>query len=137
MDEPRAKSILFCLVVVGFAFLAAAAFEDPLFGLISFAVLAISTSRYSLPTRYLLDDDGLEIRHLLGTRRHPWQQFRRADLHKDGLFLSPFLTTNRLDSFRGCFIRFGAGPDSNGPDPKSGPDRDTIMRFVKNHVPSC
>lgn len=77
------------------------------YGLLALLVLAGSVSRYLLPTRYALDEGSLYRTHLLRTRAWPWSAFRRVDRHGDGLFLSPFGSSSRLDSFRGVFLPFG------------------------------
>ena len=77
------------------------------YGLLALLVLGGSVSRYLLPTRYALDGSALRRTHLLRTRAWPWSAFRRVDRHGDGLFLSPFGTGTRLDSFRGVFLPFG------------------------------
>ena len=43
------------------------------------------------------------------------------DINEDGIFLSPFTRTSRLDSFRGYFLRFGPG-------------KNTIIAFARTHV---
>ena len=80
------------------------------YGLLALLVLAASVSRYLLPTRYALDGSVLRRTHLLRTREWPWSTFRRIDRHRDGLFLSPFDRSSRLDSFRGVFLPL----DQNG-----------------------
>ena len=101
-----ARSVALCGAIMAFSVLAADAFGHLLFGLVSFAVLAASMSRYLLPTHYVLDETGVICRHLFRHRRLSWARIRRADVHRDGLFLSPFPRSCRLDSFRGVFLRF-------------------------------
>ena len=111
-DEPAWKSAALCGAIAGCSWLAAASLGGAVYGLISLAVLTASTTRYLLPTRYVLDDRQASWRQLTW-RRRPWSAFRRVDRHADGLFLSPFRRPSRLDSFRGVFLRFGPGVDAD------------------------
>ena len=121
IDEPRAKSAVLCALIAGLAIGAAFSFDGLAYGLITLVVLALSLSRYFLPTRYALDKSGLEIAHLGRNQHRTWAQVQRVDIHKDGIFLSPFVRTSRLDSFRGCFLRFDT-------------EQDPIIHFVQAHV---
>jgi len=121
LQEPRRKTALLIAVILGFSLGAAFSFEGLVYGLVALVVLVASLSRYWLPTRYLLDAQGVRIEHLGWQRRRSWDQFRRADVHADGVFLSPFLRASRLDSFRGCFLRFRK-------------NRDEVMRLVREYV---
>ena len=105
-QESPGRSAALVGAIVLISFLAADAFGHPLFALISLVVLAGSMSRYLLPTHYAVDETGVTCRHLFRARCLSWNQVRRADVHRDGLFLSPFTRSCRLDSFRGVFLRF-------------------------------
>ncbi len=121
VDEPRAKSALLCALIAGFTIGVTLSFEGLAYGLITLVVLTLSLSRYLLPTHYALDEGGIKIAHLGRKQQRPWALFQRADIHKDGIFLSPFARARRLDSFRGCFLRFGA-------------EQDPVIHFVQTHV---
>ena len=121
IDESRPRSTLLCALIAGCSIAAALSFEGLAYGLIALVVLILSLSRYLLPTRYSLDEKGVEITHLGRRQERPWTQFRRLDIHEDGIFLSPFTRTSRLDSFRGYFLRFG-------------PEKNSIIDFARTHV---
>ena len=127
LDEPRLKSIALVALIIAFTIGVTISLDGAAYGLITLVVLTLSMSRYLLPTRYELDDDGLEVAHLLRSQHHSWSAFRRADHHRDGLFLSPFAESSRLDSFRGCFLRYGATEDGAA---------SAIEAFVRAHVPA-
>jgi len=105
-QEPGVRSIALCSAILAVSLVAASAFGHLLYALVSLVVLAVSMSRYLLPTHYAVDETGVTYRHLFRARRLSWDQVRRADIHRDGLFLSPFARSCRLDSFRGVFLRF-------------------------------
>lgn len=106
LQESPARSVALGGIILAFSVLAASALGHPLFAVLSVAVLAASMSRYLLPTHYTLDETGVICRHLFRHRRLPWSQIRRVDVHRDGLFMSPFARSSRMDSFRGVFLRF-------------------------------
>jgi len=121
IQESPARSIALCGVILAFSALAADTLGHPLYAVVSIAVLAASMSRYLLPTHYTLDETGVICRHLLRHQRLPWERIHRADIHRDGLFLSPFSRSSRLDSFRGVFLRFH-GNDA------------AVAAFARSHV---
>ncbi len=123
-EEPAWKSAALGAVIVGLSALAASGFGGAVYGLISLVVLAGSTARYLLPTRYVLDDREAAWRHLTW-RRRSWSAFRRIDRHADGIFLSPFRRPSRLDSFRGVYLRFGPGVDA-----------DAVVALARARVPA-
>lgn len=112
VQEPRGKTVALIAIVVGLSVGAAVSFSGVAYGLVSFVVLAVSLSRYWLPTRYELDECGVEIGHAGRRRRRSWSEFRRLDVLRDGVFLSPFAGASRLDSFRGLFVRCAENRDA-------------------------
>ena len=121
--EKPAKSILLVALIVSAAVAAAVGFEHWFYGVFSLGALTASLSRYFFPTRYVLDGAGISSEHLGLKQRRSWAEFRRADEHRDGIFLRPSLRSSRLDSFRGVFLRF----DQN---------REEVAHFVRCHVSS-
>ncbi len=105
----RSTTLLGIILAVGSA--AAWSFEHVLYGLGSILLLLATTSRYLLPTDHRLDAQGASTTHMWLTRQLRWPQIARIDVHKDGLFLSPFRHPSRLDGFRGMFLRYS----NNGP----------------------
>ena len=122
LEEPWPKSAALMGLVAAVSAAVALGFGGWAYGTVSLVVLALSVSRYLLPTHYALDESELRIRHLGRQQQRPWQQCRRADVHGDGVFLSPFTRPSRLDPFRGCFLRFGG-------------HREAVLRYVGEHVP--
>lgn len=108
-------------IVVGVSVGAAVSFSGVAYGLVSFVVLMVSLSRYWLPTRYELDESGVHIGHAGRKRQRSWSEFRRLDVLRDGVFLSPFARASRLDSFRGLFVRCAE-------------NRDAVVEFARRYV---
>ena len=121
VHEPRLKSASLCLALAAFSVMAAVSFGGALYGVISCVALAAAVSRYLFPTRYVLDQAGVETDHLWRRKRRAWTEFCRAQVRGDGLFLSPFERPHRLDSFRGEFIRCRGNQES-------------VSSFVREHV---
>jgi hypothetical protein len=107
-EEPVLKSILLSAAIAGSCAVMTVSLGSAVYGAISLVVLLGATMDYFLPTRYVIDAEGAAWKQLVW-RRRPWAAFRRVVRHPDGVFLSPFRQRSRLDSFRGVFLRFGAG----------------------------
>ena len=121
--EKPAKSVLLVALIVASSVAAAFGFEHWFYGVFSLGALTASLSRYFFATRYVLDGAGISSEHLGLKQRRSWAEFRRADEHRDGIFLRPSARLGRLDSFRGVFLRF----DQN---------REEVAHFVRCHVAS-
>lgn len=61
---------------------------------------------FFLPTKFVLREDGVTVRGLLGRREKSWEEFRSFHIDPDGVLLSPFLTRSRLERFRGVSLQF-------------------------------
>lgn len=106
-DEPMPKSVFLILIILSSSFIIGWSFQSYTFALVSCVLLSTAMSRYFLPTRYTLDENGFVITHLGFKKTYAWSQFHRADPHPDGIFLSPFTKPHRLDTFRGQFLKAG------------------------------
>jgi hypothetical protein len=115
--------VLLAALIIASSAAVAFGFAHWFYGVFSLGALTASLSRYFFPTRYALDGDGVSTQHLGLKQRRSWAEFRRADEHRDGIFLSPSARPSRLDSFRGVFLRFAQ-------------NREDVVRFVRCHVPS-
>ncbi len=104
-SESPVKSASLVIIIFGTSVVVGLSFQSIYFAFFSVVVLTVAMSRYFLPTHYAIDGQGIAILHMGVCRHHLWSQFRRVTRHCDGLFLSPFDRPNRLDSFRGHFLR--------------------------------
>ncbi len=86
------------------------------------AVVLLATRQWFLPTFFTLDEDGVEARYWLYRRHKTWTEIKRAIPDAHGVLLSPFALPNRLDPFRGLFLRFSR-------------NREQVMTFIRQHVP--
>jgi hypothetical protein len=93
------------------------------YGIFCLIVLVISMAPFFLPTRYELDDEGIEITSLFLVRHfRPWGDYRSFYSDKIGAQLSPFAKPSRLAVFRGNFIRFGRE------------NREEVIVFLNEHI---
>ena len=67
------------------------AFGGWLWSVLAVLFLGGALARWLLPTRYRLDEVGVEVRFLAGSRRRPWSDFRDIRAHSGGIQLSPDL----------------------------------------------
>ncbi len=124
MEEPRWRSLLLSVTILGISAAVGLSFGGWVYGLLSFGLLGGALLRYYVPTRYTLDDTGVGGSYLGAGRRLPWDRIRRARVDSRGVFLSPFDQPSRLDSYRGVFLRFSG-------------NRDEVMRIVRHYLPDC
>jgi len=85
-------------------------------------VLFLSLSAYFIPTRYQLFDEHMLIKRFLTSQEKQYREFKRVELDRNGLFISPFEKPNRLDNFRGIFLRV----------PK---DIEPVVMFLRDRIP--
>lgn len=95
---------LFLLVLVVIVY---ALTQSVFFTVLAFVILYASLAAFYFPTRYRLDDEGVEIKTTTQTLRKRWSQYRSFYPDKNGVLLSPFVRPTRLENFRGVYIRFG------------------------------
>ncbi|RLC48755.1 MAG: hypothetical protein DRH70_00130 [Candidatus Coatesbacteria bacterium] len=84
--------------------------------------LFMSLSAYFVPTRYELYDDHIVVKRFLTTQNKKWVEFKRLYSDRNGAFLSPFDSPNRLENFRGLFLRIPH-------------NRVETLRFLQRKVP--
>jgi len=104
-DEPPWKTLLLALSVAGSGIIAGVSFAEPLFGLISFLLLALSVGNYWIPSHYTLDESGVKIKRLWSIKQRAWHYYKRAASDSGGVFLGVFISPSPLDSFRGDYLR--------------------------------
>lgn len=99
------------LAVVALAGLAAARVGGGTFwGAIAVVFLVLAVSPFLLPTRYRLDDAGVEVRHLGGVRRRAWSDVKRVATVPGGVLLSPSRVPSVRDRWRGIVLRVDGDP---------------------------
>lgn len=103
-------------VAVGLAIIAAslglgAYGGDALLAGVIFAVLFLSLSAYFLPTQFRVDEDGVEVASVLGTRHRQWAALKSYSADARGVTLSPYRRPSWLESYRGLRLLFHQNRD--------------------------
>jgi membrane-bound metal-dependent hydrolase YbcI (DUF457 family) len=88
---------------------------------LSVLIMLGSLSSFFLPTGYELDSKKIKIRFFLTTREREWSAFRSFYVDKNGILLSPFAKSSRLENFRGIYVRFNR-------------NKDQVLEFVKSKI---
>jgi hypothetical protein len=89
--------ILFCIIIYYYS-------ESKFLTVISAIILVVSLQTFFLPTEYVLDNEGVEIRRLFNRQKRPWSVFRSFYGSNKGFQLSTFVEPTWLDSYRGIFL---------------------------------
>jgi hypothetical protein len=96
-----------------------ASFESVFFTLLAVAIVLVSVGQFLFPTRYRLDDRGIEERRFGLARRRSWRDLRRLQVGRDAVLVSPFARPSWLDRYRGFFLQL------------DGADRDAVVGELK------
>ncbi len=85
--------------------------HHPVFALLGALIVFVSTAELFLPVKYRLDKT--EARQQVGfsVTAIKWTDVKRIVRVDDGVRLSPFDAPNRLDAFRGVFLRYASNED--------------------------
>jgi hypothetical protein len=119
-QNPR-KTVLLVLILAGILAIVQMSFGDLLWTAVSAVLLCGWLARYFFPTTYECDDAGIRVRFLGFVRERRWEEFRRCEVYRTGIYVSPFARANILDNFRGLFILF----ENN---------HDEVVEFVRGKI---
>lgn len=104
----KAVAVIFIIAfVVAFGWL----FVHPFVAFLMGLFLLNAVSEFLFPVRYKLTNDGVQVSSFLHDRSMGWEQVRRLDVFPNGVFLSPYLKPNKLDSLRGVWLRWDGEPE--------------------------
>lgn len=109
---------LFLLLLVVIVYLLT---YSPLFTVAGALILWGSLSQFFLKTIFEFGDKTIRVKYLINKIEKDWSQYRTYYEDKNGVLLSPFVRTSRLENFRGIYIRFAG-------------NRDEVMRIVKAKI---
>lgn len=109
---------LFLLLLVVIVYLLT---YSPLFTVAGALILWGSLSQFFLKTTFEFGDKAIRVKYLINKLEKDWSQYRTYYEDKNGVLLSPFVRTSRLENFRGIYIRFAG-------------NRDEVMRIVKSKI---
>ncbi|MBS1715104.1 MAG: hypothetical protein JST30_12290 [Armatimonadetes bacterium] len=83
-----------------------------LFGLVGVLVVLVSTGELFFPAKYTLDANEARQRIGITVTAIRWTDVKRLIPQQDGVRLSPFEKPDRLDAFRGVFLRYASNEDA-------------------------
>ncbi len=105
-EEPKKRwAVLGAASIAGLAGLLL--LHHPLFALVGFIAIIVSSAEAILPLRYRLDSKGAGVKCGLSLTRIDWGSVRQVREDLRGVKLSPLADGNRLEPFRGVYLRYG------------------------------
>jgi len=119
--ENRKKTFATVLFILAFCGIVLIGFSSVEWAVFSFVILFGSLARFFLPSSYILTPQEVKSTFLGISRKYPWSSFRAVHTTRGGLFLSPYATPNRLESFRGMLLLCGK-------------NKSEVLDFAKRHI---
>lgn len=96
-----------CLGILVFALAVYGYTEELTWSFFAAIVLVISLSAFFLPTRYVLDAEGITAATYFGTKRLLWREVRRSQFGERAAWLSSALKRTWRESRHGILVLFG------------------------------
>jgi hypothetical protein len=121
--EQPAKSLALIVILAGILVIVQLSFGEPGWTVVSGVLLFAWLARYFFPTTYECGEEGVRVGFLGFVRERRWGEFRRFEVYRTGIHLSPFAKPNILDNFRGLFMLFHN-------------NRDEVVEFVGGKIKS-
>ncbi|MBK7092589.1 MAG: hypothetical protein IPH59_12870 [bacterium] len=94
---------------------------SPLFTVAAALILWGSLSQFYLKTTFEFTEKMIRVKYLINKVEKDWSQYRTFYEDKNGVLLSPFVRSSRLENFRGIYIRFAG-------------NREDVMKIVKSKI---
>lgn len=115
------RRVIFILTMILIPIAVMEVFEHIAWAVFATLFLLGTLSAYWLPTRFVLDDDGILLQRWFWKRRKPFSELKRVERDPNGLFVSPFPERSRLDGHRGILLM----------DP---PERDEVEKYIRERI---
>lgn len=104
LKTDRKKSVFLVIIILLTCLLVLLTTNNAGFALIALALLIFSMRQYFMPTTYILNAEGVEVRFSGMNKKRPWGYFSSYYEDRNGILLSPFKEKSRLESFRGIYL---------------------------------
>ena len=119
-DDPRTflKGILavfFVNIMIYYMF-------NPTYALIALILTILSLTEIFFTFKYALYDDKLVVDRVFYKIKHEYTYYKKVSLDKNGVFLSPYRISSRMETFRGVLLRI----------PKD--KRKEVLEFLKSKI---
>jgi hypothetical protein len=121
-ESPVWKTILLGLSIIFASALAGIAF-GLFYGFLSAILLPLSVSKYFVTLMFELDEFGVKTQTGFYKKQRPWSYYARYRADKTGVFLSPFASPSKLDSFRGDYLHFNEEVN-----------HESVVAFIRAHL---
>jgi len=95
---------------------------NPTYALIALVLTILSLAEIFFSIKYILYDDRLVVDRYFYKIRHEYAYYKKVSLDKNGIFLSPYRISSRMESFRGILLRIPADK------------RNEVFEFLKNII---
>lgn len=115
------KSFIFVITLIVVPFGVLEVFEHLAWAVFATLFLLGTLSAFWLPTRFMLDTNGILVQRWFWKKRKLYSDLKRVDRDKNGLFVSPFPIRSRLDGHRGMLLM----------EP---PQRDEVERYLRERI---
>jgi hypothetical protein len=80
--------------------------ESHFFTILALLIMLGSLAKFYFPTHYKLTDKSVTVKTTTQTLVKEWKLYRSSYPDKKGILLSPFVTSSRLENFRGLYVMF-------------------------------
>lgn len=80
--------------------------------IVSVLVIILSLISYFAPTKYRIENGKINVSFMFIKKDYELSHFKSYYIDNKGILLSPFKKPNRLENFRGLYVRFGLQKES-------------------------
>ena len=95
---------------------------NPTYAMIALALTILSLTEIFFSFKYILYDDRLVVDRYFYKIKHEYTYYKKVSLDKNGIFLSPYRISSRMENFRGVLLRI--------PEDK----REEVLEFLKEKI---
>ena len=95
---------------------------NPTYALIALVLTILSLTEIFFSFKYYLYDDRLVVDRYFYKIRHEYAYYKKVTLDKNGIFLSPYRISSRMESFRGILLRIPVDK------------RNEVLEFLKSKI---
>ncbi|MDA3886323.1 MAG: hypothetical protein PF638_12080 [Candidatus Delongbacteria bacterium] len=119
-DDPRTflkgvLAVFFVNIMIYYMF-------NPTYAIIALVLTILSLTEIFFSFKYMLYDDRLVVDRYFYKIRHEYVYYKKVVMDKNGIFLSPYRISSRMESFRGILLRIPADK------------REEVLEFLKSKI---
>ena len=95
---------------------------NPTYAMIALVLTILSLTEIFFSFKYILYDNKLVVDRYFYKIRHEYAYYKKVSLDKNGVFLSPYRISSRMENFRGILLRIPVNK------------RNEILEFLKDKI---